>query len=58
MSRRGSLHPVIGSQWHGQIRYKRTTDTRNLVRVDSPFRWHEKLAGAVVEIIRALRGNH
>jgi hypothetical protein len=50
--------PIIGRQWSGQWQYKRTTDTSNLVPIASPYRWHQRLMGAVLEMLRALRGQH
>lgn len=58
MKRQRGYMPIIGAQWGGQMHFKRTTDTSKLIRIDSPYRWHERMAGAVLEMIRALRGQH
>lgn len=58
MKRQRGYMPIIGAQWGGQLSFKRTTDTRHLIRIESPYRWHERMTGAILAMLRALRGYH
>jgi len=44
-------HPVISRHWKGQTNFKRQTDTENLIHLDSPYRWHERLMGTILRTI-------
>lgn len=45
------IHPIISRDWNGQMHFKRTTNTRNLQPVASPFRWYERLIGRCIVFV-------
>lgn len=45
------IHPIISRDWQGQIHFTRTTNTHNLIPVESPYRWHERLMGHVIRFL-------
>lgn len=44
-------HPIIGQYSDAQIKFKRTTDTRNLVLQGPVFGWHQRAISQVIIIL-------
>lgn len=46
--------PIIGRFSTVQTRYKRTTDTRNLVTIGPVFPWYQRALGQVFNMLSAV----
>ena len=46
--------PIIGQFANQQMRYKRTTDTRNLIKTGPVFPWYQRALGQVVNMLSAV----
>ncbi len=46
--------PIIGQFADVQTRYKRTTDTRNLITAGPVFPWYQRALGQVINMLSAV----
>ena len=47
-------HPIIGQYSDAQMRFKRTTDTSNLVLQGPVFGWHQRAISQVMNMVLSL----
>jgi len=47
-------HPIIGQYSDAQMRFKRTTDTSNLVKQGPVFAWHQRAMAQFINIFLSL----
>ena len=45
----------MSKYWNGQTNFKRQADTSTLERIDSPYKWHERLVGTILRTLSSFR---